>query len=242
MHLKRFILIAICCACLTPAAWAAPMINDPLNDVYPPGGPAGAGSPDIIGYSGDLNGNATTIVFSVTFAGAISPPSAMAANSIFGFIDLDTDKDSTTGGFAPWGAPQPGGNSWINFAVANLFLDNPPIALGDEFFVDLGSEAGNPGLVNIVSAFTNLPVAAVPISFTSTGFSFSVPLATIGSPANPFINYGLYVGNVNDFSGDRAPNGAQPAVVTPEPTSVALFALTVVGAAGYCWRRRRGVA
>jgi hypothetical protein len=180
------------------------------------------------------------VYFEVNFSGAISPPSAFAANSVVGFLDLDTDKNAATGGDAPWGGPVPGGHSWINFFVAAGSVPGPPINLGDEYFVDLGSEAFNAGFVDVISTTTGFPVISVPITYTATGFSLAIPLSALGNPSPPNFNFGGVVGTFNE-STDRFPNGATPAEVTPEPASIVLFGVAGLAACGVMWRRRTPV-
>jgi hypothetical protein len=220
---------------LASASSAGPIL-DPMGDQFP-----GAGvGPDIVAYSAELLlGPPRVVAFSVTFKDPISPPSAGQPNSILGFIDLDTDKNGATGGNAAFGYTPPGGASWINFGVDNGFLAGPPIGLGAEFFVELGSEAG--GFVSVVNAFTNVTVGAVPIGFSANGFSLTIPLSLLGNPAEPYFNYGLVVGDLNG-SADRAPNGSAAAVITPEPASAILFGLVGAATAGVGYRRRRAAA
>lgn len=229
--------LVVACALLlaAPMTSASPIV-DPLGDVHPVLGPGT--SPDIVSYIGQLLPNSSLpYTFTVNLAGSIAPPSAYAPNSIFGYIDLDIDKNAATGGNAPWGSNQPGGNSWINYAIDQGFLAGPPIALGSEYFVDLGSEAWNPGFVDIVATATNLPILSVPITFGLNSFTLSIPQSALGFPG--YFNFGVYVGNIENFDGDRAPNGLLPAGVIPEPMSIALFGFAFAGASGYYWRRRR---
>lgn len=230
--MNRFCLSVTALLLAASVSTAGPVFSDPTGDVF------GGTSPDIVSYSGDHLGGVFT--FTASFAGAIAPASASAPNSIFGYIDLDTDQSAATGGNAPWGADQPGGNSWINFAVANGFLNGPPIGLGDEFFIDLGSELFTPGFVGLYRTSDNSLVSLIPISFTSNSFSLTFDGSNLGTPGP--VNYGLYVGGVDDFAGDRAPNGALAAVTTPEPTSAVALGLLCAAAAGGFYRRRRAVA
>ena len=66
------------------SALATP-VPDPVGDTFG----AGAVKPDITSINATPSG--ATVIFSVTYAGAISPASAFAANSIVGFIDIDAD-------------------------------------------------------------------------------------------------------------------------------------------------------
>lgn len=234
--MNRFVLSLSALLFAATASNAAPIFSDPVGDVF------GGTNPDIVSYSGDLPPGGSTYTFTVNFLNPISPFSAFAANSVFGYLDFDTDRNAATGGNSPWGANQPGGNSWINFAVANGFLAGPPIALGDEFFIDLSTESG--GLVGLFRTSDNTQVALVPISFGSNSFTIDIPASALGNPGQ--FNYGIYAGGVADFAGDRAPNGAAPAVTTPEPASAAVpepasaavFGLLCAAAGGYFRHRR----
>jgi hypothetical protein len=181
--------------------------------------------------------------FQIDFMADISPPSAFASNSLLGFIDIDSDRNPSTGGSAPWGSPLVGGNSWINYFIApnpgTPSIPGPTIALGDEDFVDLGSEQGHPGLVDVVDTATDAIVATVPINYGPRSLSLTVPIAGVGGGP---VNYGVLVGN---FAGplDRAPAGSQPATSVvapvPEPAAPVLAGLgsLLAGLAGAFSRR-----
>jgi len=175
----------------------------------------------------------------VTFAGPIAPASAFAPNSLVGYIDLDTDANPATGGDSPWGGPVPGGNSWINFFVNQGTVPPPLIALGDELFVDLFSEALNPGFVDVRRTSDSGLAGQVAIAYGANSFSFFLPDALLppGSVAN--FNYGILVGTFAEAT-DRAPNGSVPAQVeVPEPATLTLCGIVSAGMIGWYWRRHK---
>ena len=114
------------------------------------------------------------------------------------------------------------------------------MSLGDEFYVDLGSELSHPGLVDLVSTATNQPVGVAPVIYAGTSLTINMPSALIGSPTS--LRYGVLVG---DFlsSTDRAPNGTtgilESTAVVPAPPTL-LLGLVGAGCAGVARLRRRG--
>ncbi len=210
------------------------MISDPVGDTF--------GVPpllDITSFNGDPTAVPGAMVFNVNFAGAIAPPSAFAPNSVTGFIDLDTDRNPATGGSAPFGGPVPGGNSWINYFIQQGAVPGPTIGLGDEFYIDIGSEEFHPGFVDVFKTSTNAITGQAPILFGSNSFKITVPLSDL-SGATPPYNFGIVIGNF-DSPTDRAPNGTNPAVTfvpVPEPGSMMLFIIALAGAGGYLRQAR----
>jgi hypothetical protein len=211
-----------------PDAAALPII-DPAGDTF------NTGTHDLVSYELALAGGVFTAT--LNFAGPIAPASAGAANSVVGFIDLDTDQNPATGGTAPFGGPVPGGNSFLNFFIMGGLIPGPTIPIGDEFYVDLFSEFDSPGLVDVVDTTTNTVVDTVPITYFPSSLQFSIPAATLGGASA--INFDVLVGDMQAPT-DRAPNGGAPAVSTPGVPEPGVLTLSLVGL-GVMMRRRRRI-
>ena len=206
---------------------AAMPIFDPVGDTF------NTGTHDIVSSELMLQGGVFTA--KVQFAGPVAAASAAAANSVVGYVDLDTDQNAATGGTLPFGGPLPGGNSFINLFILGGLVPGPPIALGDEFYVDLFSEATSPGFVNVVNATTDVVAASVAISYLGSSVEFSIPAAILGGTSA--INFGVLAGDLSAPT-DRAPNDQNPAVSStiPEP---GVLALSLLGFGLLRHRRRR---
>lgn len=177
-------------------------ITDPIGDSF-------GVSPvqiDISSHSALSGGVAR---FFLIFGSSITPPSAGLANSLVGFIDIDVDRNAATGG-PPWSA---------------IFSPPPLLTMGMDIYVDLGSEALHPGLVDIFASDNSL-LHSVPISFGGTSLSLSFPL---NGPGDTF-DYAIVVGTLLEPT-DRAPNGEFPSESTfapvPEPGTLTLAALAL---------------
>ncbi len=172
--------------------------------------------------------NPTNLVFDVSFAGAIAPPSAFSPSSVVGFLDLDIDQNSATGVNARFGAPP-----------------TPTVIAGVELYIDLFSESFTPGMVDVVNASTGLPTGSAAISYGATTFSLSLPFSLIGGD-DGFLNYGLVVGTFNEATDEAtgSTGAPPPSDSVAEPASLVAWAVlsTIAGAYGFHRRRQRAGA
>ncbi len=66
-----------------------------------------------------------------------------------------------------------------------------------QYFVDLQSEAGDAGFVDLVSASNPAQTAAtLPITYGANSFSVSVPLGDLGN-SNGLVEFGVNVGTIS---------------------------------------------
>src|SRR5262245_20317264 len=93
-NLRKLLLtsFAVCLFCLSGSAVKAdPVFFDPTGDTFG----VGPVKPDITSANGTIVGS--NLIFRLTFAATIAAPSALASNSVIGFIDIDTDQNRFTG-------------------------------------------------------------------------------------------------------------------------------------------------
>ena len=179
-----------------------PVVRDPAGDALP--SPSWR-TADIISISSTFDSE--SLVFKVAFDDLVFPPSSTDSTQpgLFGYIEVDTDQNPATG----------------VRAVAGIFFD-PPVNLGVDYLIDVGSERMHPGVVDIISRVhkPGLVVGQVPIIFTQTSFSVSVPLALLGDD-NGVVNYDASLGVLSSYK-DRVPNGTEPATSVPSTDVIAI--------------------
>ena len=210
---------------LTAVALAAPVTASPIID--PSGDTIGgaAAHVDIVNSPGFVNLGGGVYQLTVNFAGPISPPSAGAPNSVIALIDLDLDRNPTTG------LP-----SWTEAYTGS------PLNLGTDAYISLFDELVPPGGFAGLYDNNDVLIASLPLSFGSNSFTVTLPLSAIGGIGA--FNYSLVSFGYDDqgnFILDRAPNGVDPYAI-PEPASMAVLALFASGALGATLRRRRSGA
>jgi hypothetical protein len=176
----------------------------------------------------------TEITFEISFFTPISPASAFADNSVVGIIDIDTDRDETTG----------------VISAQSFFAPPPPSGLGVEFIIDLLSENRSPGFVDVVKPVgpnRGEVVGNVAIAFTANSLSVTVPLTFLGND-DGLVNYGTVIGTyVGPVIGtfveltDEAPNNpVATSRSVPEPSLIAgLLILGVLGTRSLLKRQQR---
>ena len=217
-----FLLLSLCLWQITaPAARADTVMADPVGDTFG----TGPVEHDITGVSAVFNNSFLT--FTVNFAGAVFAPSAHNERSVYGFIDIDTDRNPATGA-APW----------VNVLGP---AGAPAVSLGDEYWLDLFSEEVQPGRVDVVDQ-TSAVVGTAPITYGANTLSVNVPLSLLGN-SNGLVNYGVIVGTFTEAT-DRAPNGGAPLTSTPvpEPATLLLLGSSLVGLGATRLRKRRSVS
>src|SRR5262245_53037518 len=182
----------------------------------------------LLSITGDNDG--TNLKFTLTFSNpTIEGPSSANDDAIYGFINIDTDKNSATGVTGPFldsNGFEPG------------FGQFSPASAGIDLYINLSSEGdplhGAPGLIDVVttSGFSPFsPIDTVPVTYTSqvggtpSTLSFFIPLSTFSNNLIPLLGTGdfsVIVGNVNNAT-DFLPS--EVAVAAPEPQSVILLLL-----------------
>ena len=191
---------------------------DPAGDTFTapdPGNPSGSTTPDIIEV--DVWRSAEQIHVSLEFAGEIRPADDFSAVDlqVLGAIDLGVAADE------PFCLSH---KSSLTTVPSDLDL----IAYLDLFSVSQSTVWLNDG--------ADMPLTSLPIDFGFDTVSVDVPVELFPSPVE---GCAVLLHNFHQDTWDMFPNAKGHAVIVPEPTSVALWAMI---STGVCWRRRRNQA
>jgi hypothetical protein len=186
----------------------------------------GAPGPAITLSSITGNNDGTNLTFTLTFFNAtIEGPSSGKNDAVFGFINIDADKNAATGA---------SGASLDSGGVEPGFGRYPPGFQGIDVLINLGSEGdpthGAPGLLDVVTTKGFTPLTTVAVTYknqsgsTPSTMSLSIPLTLFSSnniALNDTGNFSVVVGNLNNAT-DFLPSAA-----VPEPGSVVLLGVGV---------------
>jgi hypothetical protein len=169
----------------------------------------------LLSITGDNDG--TDLTFTLTFANpTVEGPSSGNNDAVYGFINIDTDKNSATG-------------------VTGAYLDShgyepgfgqySPSSQGIDAYINLSSEGdplhGAPGLVDLVTTNGFNPIDTIPVTYKNNTLSLSIPLSDFSNNNIPLVDTGdfsVVVGNVNNAT-DFLPSAV------PEPGSILLLSL-----------------
>jgi hypothetical protein len=180
-----------------PPAAARPLpkavFNDPIGDTF------GGGTPqhDITRFTADIvNSN---LVVTISFAGAISPPDSGRADGLQGYVDIDTDGNTS---------------ETASFVAANCREANPPI-IGTDYVVSVFG--GSTSSTAIFSVDSGAQTGTVATSYSSNSVTLTVPLSSMAVGSAP-IRLATVLGTIPEPT-DCAPAGtslvASTAVVGP---------------------------
>ena len=221
---KLLAMVAVLSGFPTVSAVAGTVTGLPL-------GPAFGSDPQLALTDGTVSNDGTNLSITLNFSTPIAPPSAFAANSVFGYIFLDTDQSQLTG--STLGQL----DSALGLGLGQIPPGQIPNGLGIDYVVDLDSVNGSvPGQVDVLSATSLNTLASVPISYSSLSLSLTIPIADLTDPVpvDSSVFFGAIIGN---------PGGPTDTLLgVPEPPSLVLSIPAVAFVGWYLWARRRSRA
>jgi hypothetical protein len=218
---KLPVMVAVVSWILAASADAGSVTGLPL-------GPAFGPAPQLTLTDGIVTNDGTTLGITLNFSTPISAPAAFTANSVFGYVFLDTDQDMATGSTLSQL------DSALGLGLSNIPSGQIPSRLGVDYIVDLDSVGGSVlGQGDILGAASLLTLGSVPITYQPQSLSLSIPLTVLTDPVavNSSVNFGAIVGN------SFGPTDTLQSV--PEPSSLILAGLAAACVGGYAYARRR---
>ncbi len=164
--------------------------TDPAGDTLSNPGGSGAGAIDLLEIRGSYK--ADSLIMTFRFAAPVLPASARAANSLGGWVEFDTDENTTTG-MSP---------------ATNAFGGNA--ALGVDYVLDLFSADSTSVDLDRVSTGGSLRVSA---RFSGDSLVVRIPLSALGNDDGNF-KFAMVFGT-EDRPTDIAPNAGVYAARRP---------------------------
>jgi len=153
------------------AVFAPAMSTDPIGDAAP-GAPA-----DITALTAQFSGG--TLTLEMAFNGPVAPPGSDAPNAIDAFLDIDADRNGSTG--------MP---SWTD-ALRGV-EPSEGTGLGIEYYVDFLKFDPDDSTVELFDDLTGMVVARIPVTFSGSSFTVQIPLSLIGGLGNVHVAGVIY--------------------------------------------------
>lgn len=164
------------------------LVSDPTGDVF---GPAGF---DLASLEARLVDDELTVV--ATFADPVGAPGT--EGGVSGFVDLDTDRDGTTG----------------DEPFTDFFRDELGVGgstgMGNEAYVDLFTYDAADGAADLVDDSDESLIARIPVAVGADSLTFTIDVALLGGTDG--VDVAAIFGTV-DEPADLAPNAGSVAAV-----------------------------
>ncbi len=156
-------------------------VDDPANDTF------GFGPVQLDVASFSACSTETDLDIDVEFFTSISPGDSGNPDALIGFIDIDADRNASTGGLP----------------LTDVFSPFPT-GMGMDFFLSLGSYSSTTGTAQLLDPF-GFPVAEVSVVFDETSFTAMVPLEALAGSAGA-VDLAAVIGTFSEPT-DSVPNG-----------------------------------